>query len=858
MDEDEIAQTQASYPSTHHAETGMQQLLIPRTSRQQQVTAVQLAVQQAAQQQAAQQAAQGLMQMQQMQHLPQQQQMQQMQVGAAAQLDNSQQYHGSGQLPQHWPGAQQWAAAGSAGAQQWAPHSPGSSSSTMAQTSLGSWLRETVQLPSEAVEALIPKLIAKQVCEVRQLKILREAGVLEALFFSAAELQAVSAALDQLYPPAPPVSEADAPPEPLEPSQHGMAAGNDQTPNFRWSACHRGCLLVRQPTIWPMVQLQAQLQLPLLYWAERSSWLWHKKWTLPKLHVKVSCNGKPVGGDYVMNPGEPPMYAVVSAGTLHDGSEGEGSSLHDQGLGGECQRRLVAGETTFSSLLFRHTSFNCGKRPFHLVVAVHAPAHHPLAVAALRRSEATLLPNTAADGAPGAPSQQQMVSLACSCSSPIIVNARKRTKGERPDADASDVRLMPRQRGMLAHSQRLAMQPQPAVHQGQCMPPMGPQGGYSAQPQMWQPPGPHMGTPQAPQPIAGAEVPVEVEVEAPVEAEVEVEVEAEVQVAEEAEAVVMPAAVFPSPKIGDEQLPEVEGLSPPLNSLLHEDSTSESEREGDEYVEQVQRFRTVFKRKVFSANSLDLEGWEPAEDDATASTASASEAFGDRCMQVGAQGHQHASLGRGEGVVRSDEGQHWVQEAPAPAVLAPSSWSGPSVKPKLHYDVVKLKLGPPSGPASELVKRTLGETSPISLISPPSPTEVAATEAAKEKEGEAGVEVGTTANGQEAEERVVEEEQSRPASTMEEKRPTSSRPTRAKTRRGFLRSESKSYDRTIIGKRIRVYWEWNRVWYPGVVKDYAPAGELHTVCYDDGDQRDEPLNFNGAIQWELLSTATAT
>ena len=292
---------------------------------------------------------------------------------------------------------------------------------------------------------------------------------------------------------------------------------------------------------------------------------------------------------------------------------------------------------------------------------------------------------------------------------------------------------------------------------------------------------------------------------------------------------------------------------PSLNSLLHEDSTSESEREGDEYVEQVQRFRTVFKRKVFSANSLDLEGWEPAEDDATASTASASEAFGDRCMQVGAQEHQHASLGRGEGVVRSDEGQHWVQEDPAPAVLAPSSWSGPSVK-LIHYDVVKLKLGPPSGSTSERVKRTLGEISPISLISPPSPTEVVATE----KEGEVAVEAGTTGNGQEAEERVVEEEQSRPASTMEEKRPTSSRPTRAKTRRGFLRSDSKSYDRTIIGKRIRVYWEWNRVWYPGVVKDYAPAGELHTVCYDDGDQRDEPLNFNGAIQWELLSTATAT
>ena len=273
-------------------------------------------------------------------------------------------------------------------------------------------------------------------------------------------------------------------------SQQSEPNGNDQTPNFRWGTCRNliatdaAGVLVRQPTIWPAVQLQVQLQLPLLYWAERRRWMWHKKWTLPKLHVLVSCDGKPVGGGY-MFPGEPPVYAVVSAGTLRDGSEGEGGTLHDQGLNGECQRRLVAGATTFSSLLFRHTSFNCGNRPFHLVVAVHAPAHHPLAVAALRRGEATLMPNAAADGAP---SQQQMVSLACSCSSPIIVDARKRTKGERPEADASDVRLVQRQRGTLAHPQKLSLQPQPAMQQGQCMPPMGAQGGHGTQPQVWQPP----------------------------------------------------------------------------------------------------------------------------------------------------------------------------------------------------------------------------------------------------------------------------------------------------------------------------------------------------------------------------------
>ena len=121
------------------------------------------------------------------------------------------------------------------------------------------------------------------------------------------------------------------------------------------------------------------------------------------------CNGKPVGGPYAKSGpspgGEPPVYVVVSAGTLRDGSDGIG--LYDRGLGGvtaaansspssnthpgpgpspgpdpnpgECQRRLMLGQTTFSSLLFKHTSFNCDSRPFHLVVTVLAPSHHPLA-----------------------------------------------------------------------------------------------------------------------------------------------------------------------------------------------------------------------------------------------------------------------------------------------------------------------------------------------------------------------------------------------------------------------------------------------------------------------------------------------
>ena len=45
---------------------------------------------------------------------------------------------------------------------------------------------------------------------------------------------------------------------------------------------------------------------------------------------------------------------------------------------------------------------------------------------------------------------EQMVALACMCSSPIIVDARKRSKHERPDLNNSDVRLVQRQQCNLA------------------------------------------------------------------------------------------------------------------------------------------------------------------------------------------------------------------------------------------------------------------------------------------------------------------------------------------------------------------------------------------------------------------------
>ena len=41
----------------------------------------------------------------------------------------------------------------------------------------------------------------------------------------------------------------------------------------------------------------------------------------------------------------------------------------------------------------------------------------------------------------------------------------------------------------------------------------------------------------------------------------------------------------------------------------------------------------------------------------------------------------------------------------------------------------------------------------------------------------------------------------------------------------------------LIGRRIKVYWEGDGKWFKGRVASYDPEDEVHTVVYDDGDQR---------------------
>ena len=61
-----------------------------------------------------------------------------------------------------------------------------------------------------------------------------------------------------------------------------------------------------------------QLQTPLLFWRERSRWMWHKKWMLPRIFVSVD-----VGAGV---PLDRPLLAMISCGTLVVGD----SELHDQ------------------------------------------------------------------------------------------------------------------------------------------------------------------------------------------------------------------------------------------------------------------------------------------------------------------------------------------------------------------------------------------------------------------------------------------------------------------------------------------------------------------------------------------------
>mmetsp|Transcript_26138 Transcript_26138/g.86145 ORF Transcript_26138/g.86145 Transcript_26138/m.86145 type:complete len:132 (+) Transcript_26138:136-531(+) len=106
----------------------------------------------------------------------------------------------------------------------------------------------------------------------------------------------------------------------------------------------------------PPEALHAAFENPLLYWQERSQWMWHKKWCLPRLSVTVAL-------DEAAPLGNAPLVAMVMCGTLSAGGGAE--QLENQGLTGQCTQRLLRRsrallEASFSSLHLQHTSRTSG------------------------------------------------------------------------------------------------------------------------------------------------------------------------------------------------------------------------------------------------------------------------------------------------------------------------------------------------------------------------------------------------------------------------------------------------------------------------------------------------------------------
>jgi len=100
-------------------------------------------------------------------------------------------------------------------------------------------------------------------------------------------------------------------------------------PPLVWSACRcpisadcNGAPIVPGPAGIASVSgyaVAVRLHSPLLYWAERSRWMWHKKWLLPRITVLVTEPPPPAGHPTLSACGVP-LVAIISCGTLRPGT----------------------------------------------------------------------------------------------------------------------------------------------------------------------------------------------------------------------------------------------------------------------------------------------------------------------------------------------------------------------------------------------------------------------------------------------------------------------------------------------------------------------------------------------------------
>jgi hypothetical protein len=198
------------------------------------------------------------------------------------------------------------------------------------------------------------------------------------------------------------------------------------------------------------VHMDVQMRGSLLYWNGRRHWMWHKKWCIPDILIRISRDARRP------DTSTERLFVIASAGTIVEGRHG----LHDVGLGGVCWRRVLGGEALFNRLSFTTTSYKCGNRPFHLVFTLVAESSDQggaqgdvrgeFMVAVGKGAAGAMAEGAMAEGAMAEGSRLLHLRTAISCA--IHVDARKRTHAERPDARADDVRLARRKHSTSSHA----------------------------------------------------------------------------------------------------------------------------------------------------------------------------------------------------------------------------------------------------------------------------------------------------------------------------------------------------------------------------------------------------------------------
>lgn len=181
----------------------------------------------------------------------------------------------------------------------------------------------------------------------------------------------------------------------------------DKTP-FVWEPCYSRVRCAFAPeelpdtSILPSLDVRVHCDKPMLYSETKKQWMWHKKWTLPRISVQLYSQG-------ALLTSAAGLAVHIAAAVFNS----EDQCFDDVGLTGTTTNTAVGGICAFQSLFFKSTSYNHKSQCFHLIVGVTGRCG----------GERTRL-------------------LGCWASSPIHVDARKRQLSESTAAlDVAEPRL---------------------------------------------------------------------------------------------------------------------------------------------------------------------------------------------------------------------------------------------------------------------------------------------------------------------------------------------------------------------------------------------------------------------------------